>query len=161
MRLTAPIAACVLLTTAALAGNDSERGLANEIARYINALVDTSRTMCTTRSALAGKGRAVSCFTGMPMLGTPATRKVFLTASIGAVGKVTRDNEWFQCRDVLLTDSEAALRGVYYKIPCSTVKDLQRRIHDENMPLEDALARAETSLQEVSVHKAPSKRGTQ
>jgi hypothetical protein len=159
MRLTAPIAACVLLTTAALAGDHSEQRLADEICELINAIVDTSRTMCTTAAAREGKGRQVSVVTVMPMMGTPRTRKYFLAATIGAVGKVTRDNEWFQCREVLFTDGEAVNRGVFYKIPCSTAKDFQRRVHDEDKPLEDELARAEASLQEVSVHKEPPKHG--
>jgi hypothetical protein len=157
-----PVAAVLLLVaTAAPAGDHSEQRLADEICELINAIVDTSRTMCSTAPAHAGKGRQVSLVTVMPMMGIPRTRKYFLAATLGAVGKVTRDNEWFQCREVLFTDGEAVNRGVYYKIPCSTAKDFQRRVHDEDMPLEDELASAEKSLQELSVHKAPSKRGTQ
>jgi hypothetical protein len=161
MRLATTIGACVVFATASLAGDHSERALSSEIEGYVNVLIDYSRTICTTRSALSGKGRAVSLATAQPMLETQTTRKAFLAASIGAVGKVTRDNSWFECREVLLTDMDAANRGVFYKLPCSTVKDLQRRMHDEDMPLEDALATAETSLREVSIEKAPSKRAPQ
>jgi len=146
------LAALLATNTALAASSDSkERAMAKEIELYLNTLLDYTTTVCATRGALAGKGRAVSCATKQAMLDDEKRRKAFVLTALGAVGKVTRDTPSFQCEDVLLADTATAERGIAYRLPCSKVKDLQRGMYDGTVSVEEAWSQAASALKEVTL----------
>jgi hypothetical protein len=112
------------------------KGLAADIEKYVNVMVDYTRTKC-----LASPGKTPSAYSFIviaekPLMAIPAAKKAWILGVAGSVGKVCNDNPTYQIDEVWLADMETMKARKTLIIDAGLIKNLSKQIRNDEIDLD-------------------------
>ncbi|MBI3416057.1 MAG: hypothetical protein HY043_12225 [Verrucomicrobia bacterium] len=136
-------------TTAALIG----KGLAYDIEKVVNALVDYTSTACIATVGKQSDSYSFIIISEKPIFKVEAAKKGWLLTVAGAVGKTLHDNPKFSADEVWVSDASLMKERRAFAVDASLLQSLQQRVKGDQMTLEQMYTEITRSMTEKQIPK--------
>jgi len=121
-----------------------QQAICDEVQKYVNALVDYTKTACTTGNTGEGSLSFV-ILSSEPIFSVTATKKPWLLAVALSIGKALNDQRDLNTGELYLLDGDLKSR-LAYAISVDIVKSLQESVAAGHMKLDTMYEEIERNL---------------
>ena len=127
------------------------RGACHMIEYYVNSLVNYTNTKC-----LAGAGEqkgtiGLILISEKPIFTMEAEKKCWLIVVVGAIGRTMADNPNLKIDTIVVCDTNMLAKGKAFSFPGILAKNLQQKLYNDEINLEQLYKQLIISLKEYSI----------
>ena len=131
------------------------KGLAYDIEKTINALVDYTHTACIPTAGEQPDTYSFIILSERSIFGVEAAKKGWIMTIAGAVGKTLNDNPKFKAEEVYFSDSSLMRARRAFVVDASLLQSFQKRVKGDQMTLEQMYAEITRAMTEKKIPKRP------
>ena len=129
------------------------KGLAYQIEKYVNGMVDYTTTTCIPAAGRPGAFSLI-IISSRPIFDVEAAKKAWLVAVGGAVGKTLHDNATAKVDQVIVSDAALMKERRAFTIDASLLRSLQEPVKSEKIDLDQMYSQMLHGLSAYVIKKA-------